>query len=118
MSRQEQKPDFWVQNLKKVRVEKIQIFSDLKKIYSGLQIEKIENFYDPQNFSNPVISLCSYQRILPHSGIEREDSPHFKGVSRSKKNFVPKCRVFALGDSYMVGVLRYLILYRYHRYIE
>jgi hypothetical protein len=31
MSRQEQKPDFWVQNLKKVRVEKIQIFSDLKK---------------------------------------------------------------------------------------
>ena len=56
MSRQEQKPDFWVQNLKKVRVEKIQIFSDLKKIYSGLQIEKIENFYDPQNFSNPVIS--------------------------------------------------------------
>ena len=41
---------------KKVRAEKIQIFSDLKKIYSGLQIEKIENFYDPQNFSNPVIS--------------------------------------------------------------
>ena len=56
MSRQEQKPDIWVQNLKKDRVEKIQIFSDLKKIYSGLQIEKIENFYDPQNFSNPVIS--------------------------------------------------------------
>jgi hypothetical protein len=41
---------------KKVRAEKIQIFSDLKKIYSSLQIGKIENFYDPQNFSNPVIS--------------------------------------------------------------
>ena len=56
LASQEQKPDIWVQNLKKVRVEKIQIFSDLKKIYSGLQIETIENFYDPQNFSNPVIS--------------------------------------------------------------
>ena len=38
-------------NYKKVRVEKIQIFSDLKKIYSGLQIEKIEKFYDPQKNS-------------------------------------------------------------------
>jgi len=56
MSRREQKPDIWVQNHKKVRAEKIQIFSDLKKIYSSLQIGKVENFYDPQNFSNPVIS--------------------------------------------------------------
>ena len=58
MSRREQKPDIWVTNYryKKVRVEKIQIFSDLKKIYSGLQIEKIEIFYDPQKFANPVIS--------------------------------------------------------------
>ena len=56
MSRQEQKPDIWVSSSKKVRAEKIQIFSDLKKIYSGLQIEKIEIFYDPQKFANPVIS--------------------------------------------------------------
>ena len=56
MSRREQKPDIWVPSSKKVRAEKIQIFSDLKKIYSSLQIEKIENFYDPQKISNPVIS--------------------------------------------------------------
>ena len=56
MSRQEQKPDIWVPSSKKVRAEKIQIFSDLKKNYSGLQIEKIEIFYDPQKISNPVIS--------------------------------------------------------------
>jgi ABC-type oligopeptide transport system substrate-binding subunit len=55
-SRQEQKPDFWGASNKKVRAEKIQIFSDLKKIYSSLQIGKIEIFYDPQKFSNPVIS--------------------------------------------------------------
>ena len=36
---------------KKVRAEKIQIFSDLKKIYSSLQIGKIEILYDPQNFN-------------------------------------------------------------------
>ena len=56
MSRQEQKPDIWVTNYKKVRAEKIQIFSDLKKNYSSVQIGKVEKFYDPQNFSNPVIS--------------------------------------------------------------
>ena len=56
LSRQEQKPDIWVPSSKKVRAEKIQIFSDLKKIYSSLQIGKVENFYDPQKFSNPVIS--------------------------------------------------------------
>ena len=56
MSRQEQKPDFWVPSSKKVRAEKIQIFSDLKKIYSSLQIRKIEIFYDPQKISNLVIS--------------------------------------------------------------
>ena len=56
MSRQEQKPNIWGASNKKVRAEKIQIFSDLKKIYSSLQIGKIENFYDPQKFSNPVIS--------------------------------------------------------------
>jgi hypothetical protein len=50
-----QKPDIWGASNKKVRAEKI-LFSDLKKIYSSLQIGKIENFYDPQNFSNPVIS--------------------------------------------------------------
>ena len=53
MSRQEQKPDFWVPSSKKVRAEKIQIFSDLKKIYSSLQIRKIEIFYDPQKISKP-----------------------------------------------------------------
>ena len=59
VSRQEQKPDIWVTNYKKVsqvRAEKIQIFSDLKKNYSSVQIGKVEKFYDPQNFSNPVIS--------------------------------------------------------------
>jgi hypothetical protein len=56
MSRREQKPDIWATNYKKVRAEKIQIFSDLKKIYSSLQIGKVEKFYDPQKFSNPVIS--------------------------------------------------------------
>jgi hypothetical protein len=29
--------------------------------------------------------LCRYQRISPHSGIERGDSPHLKGASKSKK---------------------------------
>ena len=53
MSRREQKPDIWVQNHKKVRAEKIQIFSDLKKIYSSLQIGKVEIFYDPQKISKP-----------------------------------------------------------------
>ena len=56
MSRQEQKPDIWATNYKKDRAEKIQIFSDLKKIYSSLQIGKVEKIYDPQKFSNPVIS--------------------------------------------------------------
>ena len=56
VSRQEQKPDIWATNYKKDRAEKIQIFSDLKKIYSSLQIGKVEKFYDPQKFSNPVIS--------------------------------------------------------------
>ena len=56
MSRREQKPDIWVPSSKKVRAEKIQIFSDLKKIYSSLQIRKIEIFYDPQKISNLVIS--------------------------------------------------------------
>jgi ABC-type oligopeptide transport system substrate-binding subunit len=56
MSRREQKPDFWGASNKKVRAEKIQIFSDLKKIYSSLQIRKIEIFYDPQKISKPVIS--------------------------------------------------------------
>ena len=50
MSRQEQKPDIWVPSSKKVRAEKIQIFSDLKKIYSGLQIDKLKIFTIPKKF--------------------------------------------------------------------
>ena len=56
MSRREQKPDIWGASNKKVRAEKIQIFSDLKKIYSSLQIRKIEIFTIPKKFLNPVIS--------------------------------------------------------------
>jgi len=50
VSRQEQKPDIWVPSSKKVRAEKIQIFSDLKKIYSGLQIDKLKIFTIPKKF--------------------------------------------------------------------
>ena len=89
MSRQEQKPDFWVPSLKKVRAEKIQIFSDLKKIYSSLQIRKIEIFYDPQKISKP----CD----LPFADING-----FHHIAESKEEIHPILKVY-LGQNFSCG---------------